>query len=221
MQLVTQVTKMAGASDAALATAKLAAGEAAAAGAAAAAAATAKNEVGSSPKLHPKDFTRVKVFEDESTRSWKEWAFDFKVIVIAINPALEWWFSSIENEHLAHDPLTIEMIRNTCNGGQGQGQGQGPKDVEARSKELFGILCSVTDGEAKTIIRGQTDGLVAYQLLHRTYSRVTLAKTIRIVKDALVPKKAAYLGEVIIRITDWENKLIELEKLDPNYKSRR
>ena len=117
MQLVTQVTKMAGASDAALETAKLAAGEAAAAGAAAVAAATAaaaaKTEVGTSPKLHPKAFTRVKVFEDESTRSWKEWAFDFKVIVIAINPSLEWWFTETEKD--APPPLTTEMIRDTCN----------------------------------------------------------------------------------------------------------
>ena len=37
-------------------------------------------------------------------------------------------------------------------------------------------------------------------------------------RDALVPKKAANLGEVIMRISDWENKITELERLDPMYK---
>ena len=72
-----------------------------------------------------------------------------------------------------------------------------PKDLKARSKELFGLLCMLTEEEAKMKIRGQSDGLVAYQLLHQTYSRVTLAKTIRVVNDAPVPTKATYIGEVI------------------------
>ena len=37
-------------------------------------------------------------------------------------------------------------------------------------------------------------------------------------RDALVPKKAANLGEIIVRISEWESKVSELEKLDPMYK---
>ena len=71
----------------------------------------------------------------------------------------------------------------------------------------------LAEGEAKIVIRNNTDGFQAWQALHRTYSRQTLARTLRIIKEAVTPKKATSVDEVIARIYEWETKLVEAETL--------
>ena len=93
-----------------------------------------------------------------------------------------------------------------------------PKDIEVQSAQLFSLLCILTEGEAKTIVRGQTDGFAAWLTLHKTYSRATLARTVRVLREALVPKKATTISEVIMKITEWENKVTELETMEALYK---
>ena len=120
-----------------------------------------------SPKLDLKNFTRVDKFAGGET-AWKEWSFNLKVLVTSVNPSLERWFKIVETcpgNMSAEENLKQLYATEDLN----------PRDLEARSKELFGILCLLTEGEAKTMIRGQTDGIAAYQTLHRTYPRVTLA----------------------------------------------
>ena len=71
----------------------------------------------------------------------------------------------------------------------------------------------LVEGEARTVIKNVTDVFQAWQALHRTYSRQTLARTLRIIRAAVNPSKAIAVGEVIARINEWESKLIEAEKL--------
>ena len=40
----------------------------------------------------------------------------------------------------------------------------------------------------------------------------------RVLKEALVPRKAATISEVILKITEWENKVADSEKMEANYK---
>ena len=77
---------------------------------------------------------------------------------------------------------------------------------------MFSTICLLTEGEAKVAARTEESGIAAYQKLHKTYSRSTLAKTVRMYKEALIPKKATIPEEVIARITEWEGKIRELEK---------
>ena len=123
---------------------------------------------------------------------------------------MQQWFDKCETIVIPFTPDELRMLYTTEN--------TDPKDLEARSRELMGILSMLTDGDAKVMIRGETDGLTAYQLLHQTYSRTTLAKTVRTIREALVPKKANFLGEVVMKISEWENRVTALEKLDPLYK---
>ena len=168
-----------------------------------------EEERSTSPKLDIRNFMKMEKFSG-GEMEWKEWSFDLKVLVVSINPDLERWFENIEALNVP--VLTPELLNQTY---QDTGNGtKKPKDLEKRSKELFGILCAFTSGDAKTLIRGQTDGLAAYHVLHKTYSRRTLTKEIRTIRDALVPKKAATIDEVIIRISEWETHLAELQKTD-------
>ena len=140
--------------------------------------------------------------------AWKEWSFDFKVIAEAINPSLTKWFEVSERPDATEEALKREYGKPDVD----------PKDIGAKSKELSGLLCILTEGEAETMVRGQTDGFSAWALLHSTYSRTTLARTVRVLKEALVPRKAATISEVILKITEWENKVADLEKMEENYK---
>ena len=85
---------------------------------------------------------------------WLEWSFDFKTLTNSINPGMEKWFQQLESPK--ESTLTPEVLERTYSDGRVD-----PKDLQQRSKELFGILCALTSGEAKTLIRDHTDGLAA------------------------------------------------------------
>ena len=115
--------------------------------------------------------TKFSTGDDE----WKEWSFDFKTLVKSINPWLTRWFEIAETDDRE---MTTEMMQNEY---LADGKGNpSPKDLNIRDKELFGIICLLTVGEAKTAMKTEESGIAAYQKLHRTYSRSTLANTVRI-----------------------------------------
>ena len=117
-----------------------------------------------------------------------------KVLVTSINPWMSRWFDIAEGDSRE---LTTELMENEYK----QDHSPIPRDLNLRDKELYSIMCLLTEGEAKTAVKTQESGIAAYQKLYRTYSRSTLAKTIRIYKEALIPRKAATTEEVIARIT--------------------
>ena len=83
-----------------------------------------------------------------------------------------------------------------------------------RSRELFEILILLTTGEAKTLIRDAADGFKAWHILNKTYSRKTLARTLRVFKDAINPKPCDSIRDVISRISEWESKVADLYRTD-------
>ena len=153
--------------------------------------ATPSVERTSSPKLMIRDFMKSDKFSGGDAE-WQEWSFDFKTLTNSINPAMEKWFTQCE------DPKHVTLTQDVLDAAYRDERGSlDPKDLQTRSKELFSILCTLTSGEAKTLIRDQTDGLAAYQILHRTYSRNTLTKEIRLIRSAMVPKTAKKVDELI------------------------
>ena len=84
--------------------------------------------------------------------------------------------------------------------------------AETRGKEFFHLLFIMTGGDAKTAIKNSEDGLLAWATLWKTYNRPTLAKTLRMYKDATIPKVATHPGEIISCITEWEANVKELTK---------
>ena len=92
--------------------------------------------------------------------------------------------------------------------------------AELRAKEFQNLLCALTDGEAQLMIRNCKDGLESLHKLWQTYNRNTLGRSLRKYKDAIIPQPATHAGEVIMRITEWEAKVRDLNveegvNLDP------
>ena len=72
----------------------------------------------------------------------------------------------------------------------------------------------LTEGEAKSVIKSATeDGFEAWHLLNQTYSRKTLAKTLRLYREASNPAPATQLSEVISKIAKWESKVQTVAKV--------
>ena len=91
-----------------------------------------------------------------------------------MNPNLEEYFKAAEEwkATLANYELTkfYSQVDRTADKVTGDSEGQ------ARSKELYAIIRSLVEGEARTVIKNATDGFQAWQALHRIYSRQTLAR---------------------------------------------
>ena len=72
------------------------------------------------------------------------------------------------------------------------------KGMVQKSGELYEILCSLTDGDAKVIVQNSSvqDGLGVWQALKRAYGRKTLAATLKRHRYATVTKQAKDVMEV-------------------------
>ena len=156
-------------------------------------------------KISLKDFTRVKGFEG-SEEKIREWADTIAVTAESVCPGIRKVFANYYNERNRGRTLKSHEF--------------GIEHAEHRNKELYNILCSLTEGAAKTVIKDCEDGMDAWYTLWQTYNRRTLAKSLRKYKEAVIPKTASHAGEIIGHITEWESKVRDLQNeegvsLDP------
>ena len=56
------------------------------------------------------------------------------------------------------------------------------------------------------------DGIRAWQKLHNHYHRRTFAKSIRDHREILYPKPLKHMGEVVVKVTEREDKVTKVEK---------
>ena len=87
-------------------------------------------------------------------------------------------------------------------------------DIDKVSKELSETLVMLTEGEAKMMIRGVAtqDGILAWHRLYRHYNRRTLARVLRMHREAMHPKVVTDIGSLISRIVNWEDKWARMAK---------
>ena len=116
-------------------------------------------------RIQEKDFRRVDKFsggEDE----WKAWEFDFKVSARAADAILE---EAMEVAEIESKDITAADFSEL----EDQPGGQ--------VRQLYDILCMLTSGEAKSVIREVLggDGITAWQALAKSYARRTLARVLR------------------------------------------
>ena len=115
-------------------------------------------------RIEPKSFTRMQQFTGGET-DYKERSFDIETIVESVCPGFN------------------EMIREYMEGndaGKTQDYQQFKLEhAEIRSDKFYNLMCILTAGEAKLIIRDSGDGLEAWFKLWQTYNRKTLARSLR------------------------------------------
>ena len=116
-----------------------------------------------SRKLSMKAFNRVtKLAQGEE--QWKEFHFDFGVLIGAEYPPLLETLKVVEQKT---DETDTPMVRAL------DGQYADRLDLEKVSKELYEVLVTITEGEAKLMVKNvlNNDGVLAYHRLYRHYNR--------------------------------------------------
>ena len=122
-----------------------------------------------SRKLSMKAFNRVTKFA-QGEAQWKEFHFDFGVLIGAEYPPLLETLKVVEQ---MPDETDTPMVRAL------DGEYADRLDLEKVSKELYEVLVTITEGEAKLMVKDvlNNDGVFAYHRLYRHYKRRTLAST--------------------------------------------
>ena len=78
--------------------------------------------------------------------------------------------------------------------------------------DLFGLLVSLTAGEAKGILKsmldsGKSDGFLAVVTLHKRYDAVTTGNLLQSYLEVVAPPAIKNAGEVVAGIHKWELKV--------------
>jgi hypothetical protein len=151
-------------------------------------------------RLEEKSYRRVDKFQAGETE-WQEFAFDVTVTTRALNPELASKMEEITKKKEL-DPDYFDKLYDQ------------DKELSRGSKELFEVLCQLTGGQAKSLLRGvdRSDGLKAWRVLHTTYARDTLARTLRLYREVINPSQCASVDQIITSIGKWETRLKELER---------
>ena len=161
------------------------------------------NEEGLVESLHAND--EVSKGEED----FKDWNFDFAVALGSECPELLHNLKVIET-------IPVEMTTRSVY----------DLDVDRAhriwldklSKELYEVLVMITEGEAKMMIRSvpDQDGILAWHRLYRHYNRKTLARVLRIHREAMHPKPSSDIGNLISDIVEWEDKWTRMAKEYPS-----
>ena len=155
-------------------------------------------------RIQEKDFRRVDKFpgaEDE----WKAREFDFKVSARAADAIL---VEAMEVAEIESKDITAADFSEL--------EDEKWDGLEDKSWQLYDILCMLTSGEAKSVIRivPGGDGIAACQALAKSYARRTLARVLRRYREVMNPVSAKDLSEVVGVIARWETKWKELERTE-------
>lgn len=159
---------------------------------------------GGGRKVSHKSFSRLSKFS-RGEQEWKEWSFDFSVILGSECPELLHGLRGIES---MTDDMTTDKVR-------AMDPGAADKiGLEKLAKELYEVLVMTTEGEAKMMIRNVSDqdGIAAWHRLYRHYNRRTLARVLRIHREAMHPKPSQDIGNLISHIVEWEDRWTRMAK---------
>ena len=107
-----------------------------------------------------KDFRRVDTF-DGTEKNWKAFEFDFRIAMKAISPGV---VEVMDQVALTSSVVTGEKME--------EHDALAYEGMKERGAELFEVLCLLTSGGAKLMIREaqDNDGFAAWQILARTFA---------------------------------------------------
>ena len=151
----------------------------------------ARQPVSSSGRPHivAKD-VRVEIFNGFIDR-WEDWSFSFKRTIRSMSRAC---YSLMLDAEVSSDP--VDDIQRT-------------PEQDARSGELYDVLCQFCSGEALSVIKLVPDmeGIEAWRRLHRKYNPRTMARGVRMLCEVTSPTKVNNLNDVEMEINKWEEKV--------------
>ena len=163
--------------------------------------------------LGGKDFENFRKYPG-GEETWKDWKYDFIMLIETRSIALGAGMALVEKA----GEMTADEVREKLNEDDAEGHVEEKYDAMAKlSKELFRWLVLTTDGEAKLIVKTveQQDGLVAWAKLHTKYSKKTMTRMMRKVKEVMYPK-AAKVDKLVAEVMKWETDYREMMKEYPD-----
>jgi hypothetical protein len=154
-------------------------------------------------RVTEKNYRRMDKF-DGGEDEWKAWSFDFRIATMASSNTVAKYMVRAETEIASVSGNFFEM------------ESAEGREMEKRGRELFEVMCSLTTGDAKAIIKESAgnDGFAAWQLLAKTFSRKTLARTLRKFRECLNPAQEVDSGAFLGKMARWENGMKELERTE-------
>jgi hypothetical protein len=170
----------------------------------------------SKKKLDERYFRRIEKFAGDE-KIWKEWHFQLKAAIRSTD------------RHTADVIDWIEKNPDTTMGDLEDKFNDEFDDSDDHLKvlaaEMYDLLCSVTSGEAMTIVRAEVEmnGFMAWKALYARYSPMTPAKTLALLMDIMNPPKHKDVSLIMKSMDIWTLKMNTLEKehgekLSPNMK---
>ena len=123
---------------------------------------------------------------------WSDWAFAFKRGVRSQSPDT---FKAMQRVEAMDDAIDESV--------------DVPAQQEARSGELYDVLCQYCTGEALGIVKATTDmqGFAAWQKFHRKYNPRTMARGVRLLGKVVSPPRVKELSDVEAQVNRWEEEL--------------
>lgn len=154
--------------------------------------------------ISEKDFRRIDKFDGNEV-NWKSFEFDFRIAMKAVSPKV---VEVMDKVGLTNNIVTGEQMEDH--------DSLEYEGMTERGAELFEVLCLLTSGGAKLMIKEaqDNDGFAAWQILLRTFGRKTLASSLRKFREAVNPKQAKDVSDIVGAITRWESAVKELERTE-------
>ena len=159
---------------------------------------------GGAGRINAEAFDDVKKL-DKGRDEYNDWAYDFKMALAAVSPDMHRTLNVVEA--LLEEVDTARVRDMDSSRAERIGLIQ-------RSAELFQLLVMKTEGEAKMLVKSVTDndGVRAWQKLFRHYHRKTFVKSMRDHREVLYPRRLKRMDEVVVAVTEGEDKVAKVEK---------
>jgi hypothetical protein len=166
---------------------------------------------GSRRKLDERHFRRIEKFAGDD-KSWKEWNFQMKAAVRGADRLASEMMDFVEksDDELTEGDIETRFV---------------DEPHEKLASEFYDLLCSLTSGEAMTIVRGEVtmNGFLAWRKIHQRYSPMTPARTLAALMEVMSPPKHTDVTLIHKAIDTWTTKINILQKdhgeeLSPNMK---
>ena len=132
---------------------------------------------------------------------WREWSFQLRVAVKAMEGTMAELMARVEGDENAYDLQPLELEFTNIN-------------VTKAAGELYDILCMCVKGDPLILIQGVTsmNGLEAWGRLYRRYNPVTPARALQAVISVLTPGKVKDQRDLTNEIEKWEGRLLLIQR---------
>ena len=150
--------------------------------------------------LEAKGVSRVDTFLGKEAQ-WREWSFQFKVAIKAMNASVAEMISKVEVDEDAYKIDDLELEYTGIEAGKAVG-------------ELFDLLCLCLKGDPLVLVQGVTsmNGIEAWGKLYRRFNPVTPARALQAMIAVMVPPKVKDIKELPNEMEKWEAKVLTLKR---------